>query len=294
MTNKGLNWKLELESQTELDWPLGATGLTCLAEIPEEEREKYLPQGELQFGREDFMDCVTRAVNNILATKFNYLIDKRKISLLNHSWLLEKGYIKDGKIDFSDRFTAILSSTTREGNSIKAPLDALRKSGAIPKSMLPAESWMRFDDYHDPTKITEEMKALGLEFSQKFFINYERGNESAFGELLKRDVLVSGGHAWPTPQNGEYPRTELGPNHSFMILKTPKYFVFDNYLDEGKKDDWIKKLAENFDLLDTAYRILISKEVVTPLKKITFAELIRGWLADWNLCRTYKIGGNMI
>ena len=286
--NKGLNWKLELEYQTEQDWKLGATGLTCLAEIPEEEREKYLPKGELQFGREDFMDCVSRAVNNILETKFNYLIDKRKLSLGNHAWLLEKGYIVGGKVEFSDRFVAVNSSTTREGNSIKAPLDAVRKFGLIPKSKLPAESWMGFDDYHDKNKITIELFELGMEFTRRFFINYERGNESAFEELLKRDLLLTGGHAWPSPQNGEYPRTELGPNHSFMIWKRPRYFAFDNYLDEGKQNDWIKKLAPDFDLLDTGYRVLVNKESVTPQKKTIFQKLLE-FLQEYNIFRIYDI-----
>lgn len=266
--NKGLDWKKEPAEQSSEDWPLGATGLTCLAEIPEEEREKYLPKGELQFGREDFMDCVSRAVNNILENKFNYLIDKKKINLSNHAWLLEKGYVINNQVGFSDRFIAINSGTTRSGNSLKAPLDAVRKQGLIPKSMLPAESWMGFDDYH--SGITEKMKVLGLEFTQRFFINYERGNEPAFEELLKRDSLMVGGYAWPQPVNGEYPKVELAPNHAFMIWKTPRYFVFDNYLDEGRANDWIKKLAPDYDLLDTGYRILINKEAVTPIKKTFF------------------------
>src|SRR3990172_1906755 len=106
--NRGFNYKLELESQTEQDWPLGATGLTCLAQIPEEEREKYLPKGELQFGREDFMDCVSRAVNNVLETKFNYLLKNKKLSLSNEIWLREKGYVAGDRIKFSDRFVSIL------------------------------------------------------------------------------------------------------------------------------------------------------------------------------------------
>ena len=46
--NRGFNLRKELAEQSFEDWPLGGTGLTCLAEIPEAEREKYLPKGELQ------------------------------------------------------------------------------------------------------------------------------------------------------------------------------------------------------------------------------------------------------
>ena len=138
-SNYGLDWQRELKEQSELDWKLGATGLTCIAQIPEEEREKYLPKGELQFGREDFKDCVSRAINNVLETKFNWLLANKKLSLANEMWLREKGYVVGDKIEFSDRFVAILSGTTREGNSFKAPADSVRKNGLIPKAMLPAE-----------------------------------------------------------------------------------------------------------------------------------------------------------
>ena len=289
--NHGLNWAKELSEQSSEDWKLGGTGLTCMAEIPEEEREKYLPKGELQFGREDFMDCATRAPLNILEMKFNWLIDKKKLSLLNHSWLLEKGYIVGNKVEFSDRFVAVNSETAREGNSLKAPLDAIRKFGLIPKSKLPAESWMGWDDYHKKESITSELFELGAEFSKRFFINYERGDESAFEKLLKKDSLIVAGYAWPEPVNHEYPNIDYPPNHAFVVYKIPKYFVFDNYLDEGMVGDFIKKLAPDFNLMDTGYRILINKEAVTPPKKNiwqTFLDFLQGW----NLAKIWQIGYN--
>jgi len=279
-TTFGFNLAKELAEQSVEDWKLGATGLTCLAQIPEEEREKYLPRGELQFGREDFMDCVSRAVNNVLETKFNWLLANKKLSLANEMWLKEKGYVVGDRIEFSDRFVAILSGTTREGNSFKSPLDSVRKNGLIPKAMLPAESWMGFDDYHNSAKISENMKALGLEFIQRFFINYERGPESDFENLLKNDMLMCGGYAWPTPVNGEYPRTNYSPNHAFMVFKRPRYFVFDNYLDSGIAGDWIKKLASSFDLLDMGYRIAVNQKEFIPIKK-NFLQRLLGGLRDY-------------
>src|SRR3990167_702591 len=112
--NKGFNLGKELAEQSEFDCPLGGAGLSCLAEIPEEERESYLPKGELQFGKEDFMSCVSIGILNILASKFTYLIDKKKLSFSNLAWLYEKGYVVDGKIDFSDIFIAVLSNTGRD------------------------------------------------------------------------------------------------------------------------------------------------------------------------------------
>src|SRR3990167_5196160 len=134
--NKGMNWKKELAEQSSEDWLLGGTGLACIAEIPEEERELYLPKGERQNIGEEKMDCASRAPLNMLEAKFNWLIKNKKLSLGNEMWLRVNGYLDDG-IRFSDRFVAINSGTTREGNSLKAPLDAIRKQGLIPKATFP-------------------------------------------------------------------------------------------------------------------------------------------------------------
>jgi len=279
MRNRGFNWEKELAEQSSEDWPLGATGLTCIAEIPLEDKEFYLPKGELQFGREDFMSCVSIGILNILASKFTYLIDRKKLNFNNHAWLLEKGYIVDGKIDFSDRFIAILSNTTRDGNSLKAPLDAVRYFGLIPKSLLPTRGDMTFDEYHDRSKITATMTKLGEDFKSRFFINYERGREVDFAFILKRDSILVGAYAWPVAVNGIYPRVNDSPNHAFMVFR-PRYFAFDNYdEDKGPKEDWIKQLAGDYDFIDTGYRILINKEAVTPQKK-TLWDLLRGYVRD--------------
>jgi len=70
------NFDLEREraEQNGTEFIFGALSEPCLAYIPESERETYLPQGELQKGIEDFMDCATRSPLNILETKFNWLI----------------------------------------------------------------------------------------------------------------------------------------------------------------------------------------------------------------------------
>ena len=72
--NKGFSPKLEQEQQSDSDWVFGSLSLPCLASVPEDERESYLPKGELQKGVEDFMDCGTRAALNILECKFNFLL----------------------------------------------------------------------------------------------------------------------------------------------------------------------------------------------------------------------------
>ena len=89
----GFNLELEKAHSKPEDYVFGAFSLPDMAQIPEEEREKYLPKGELQNIGEEKMDCASRAPLNILEAKFNYLIRNGKLSAENVEWLYNNGYI---------------------------------------------------------------------------------------------------------------------------------------------------------------------------------------------------------
>ena len=91
--NTGLDLEKEQAEQDGSEWQFGAVSQPGLANIPEDEREQYLPKGELQSGKEDFMDCVSRGYNNSLETQFNYLLRNGKLRDENLEWLYNKGYI---------------------------------------------------------------------------------------------------------------------------------------------------------------------------------------------------------
>jgi len=259
MKNYGLNLVLERQEQKLEDWVFGSSGKECLALIPSHEREEYLPKGEVQRAIEDTMDCASRGPLNILEAKFTWLYRNKKLSTENHLWLMENGYVDlERRVTFSDAFVAINSLTTREGNSLRAPLDAIRKHGLIPKKLLSLESWMTWEDYHDPQRITPRLKKLGQEFAQRFFINYEKVYEKDFEALLEKDFLNVAGFAWPDEIDGVFYRTSLDPNHCFIVWKTPKYYAFDNYTDSD--GDFIKRLAPDYDLMDYGYRVMITGE----------------------------------
>lgn len=258
--NYGLDIERELREHSEEDWMFGATeSKRCIALIPQEKRERYLPKGEVQRGKEDFMDCASRGPVNDLEAKFTYLLKEDLLDKEDEDWFKKKGYIESGRITFSDRFISIKSGTTHSGNSLKGPIDAIHRYGLIPKKMLPAKESMTFAQYQDPKSITPKMDALGLEFLTRFTVNYERVLAPQFSAAIDEDMLVVGGYAWPFPVNGEYPRDLRMPNHAFLYFKTPRYHIFDNYI-EGR-DDYIKKLAADYILMDYGYRLFISKTV---------------------------------
>jgi hypothetical protein len=264
--NYGIDLEKELKDQSPEDWIVGSVDLRCVALVPKDQIDRYLPVGEVQQGKEDTMDCATRAPNNILETKLNWLFKNKKLAS-NAVWLIDNGYVNDdGSIELSDAFTAILSGTTRSGNSLKAPLEAIRKYGFIPKSKLPLEDWMTWDDYHNPKRITKAMLALGEESKKRFPINYARANESEFESILDYDLIDTAGHAWPEVSNGEYPRTENMANHAWMMYKKPKFYAFDNYIDSFD-GDFIKKLAENYKFVGMGYRVAISAINENPTRR---------------------------
>ena len=266
--NRNLGFNLEkekLDRKPDL-YRFGASPQKCLAEIPEGDRDVFLPVGELQFGREDFMDCASRSPLNLLEAKFNWLIRNNKLSEELTEWLHDEGYLTSQGVEFSDRFIAVLSGTSRSGNSLVAPIHAIHKYGLIPKKTLPRRSDMNWEEYH--TGVTEEMKKLGQDFLARFSVGYEEVQEPQFEELLKRDMLACAGYAWPQPVNGEYGRVDYTPNHAFLVYKN-LYFAFDNYL---VSESFVKKLTKDYDFLGYGYRLFISLN--TKKKGLTWRDLI--------------------
>lgn len=263
--NYGIDLQREILEMSEEDWVFGSgTDLVDLAPIPKSEREKYLPDGEVQRSDEDdTMDCASRAPVNKLETKFTYFFS-HGMAPENKAWCIEKGYCdKEGRFKFSDAFIAITSRTTKKGNSLKAPIEAVRVNGLLPKFMLPLEKTMTFEQYHDPSRITPQMYALAIEFKRRFSINYERVLEADYAKLIEKDILIVAGHAWDEPINNVYPRSTGRINHAFIIFGEPKYKAFDNYIDDDGSD-FKKQLAEDYDFLEYGYRTVISNQNVNP------------------------------
>jgi hypothetical protein len=280
--NYGLDLKREQQHSSPDDWIFGGFSTPCIASIPETERFKYLPSGEVQRGLEDMMDCATRGPINILKTKFNWLYRNNKITPENKAWLEKNGYVRNGNVEFSNAFIAILSGTTREGNSLKAPLQAIENNGLVPNSRLPLLSTMTFDEYHNPLRITSVLQFLGQEFKKRFPINYEKVYEIHYNELYEGDMIVEAGYAWSIPVNGEYPNIGADPNHVWMGICRPLHTIFDNYID-SVDGDFIKKLAPDYDMLDYGYRVFISAEnkVINSFTKQSLWSKILAWFTKF-------------
>jgi len=157
----------------------------------------YLPDEETQYNfRFDTFACVSFSRCNNYETIFSVKIALGLISAENIAWLKEKGYIdyRTGKVNFSDRFLAKMSKTTKSGNSLGAVGDAAREFGLVPESSWPWPAGMK-DSMTDEekwtlyyTEIPQEVKDLGLEFKARFDLSYQwilLGNSADAEKVLK-------------------------------------------------------------------------------------------------------------
>ena len=291
-TTRGLNLELETLQQDGTEWKFGALSPKCIFAVPLTERVKYLPKGETQFGAEDFMDCVTRGYLNGAETKFTFADQRGLMKPENRIWGRQKGYATEAGVwTFSDRFTAIKSNTTRSGNSMKAPADAIYRYGLIPKKLLPKVDEMTFDEYHDKTQITTEMEDLGLAFKARFPLNYEQVYLSDIQKTLTMDGTNLAGNAWPKPVDGVYPKTDGIINHAFWGFD-PAIDIFDNYEDYNSDTgmlqggDFIKRLAKDYNFYTYGYRLYVSAENVVDDTVLTVWQILSkygltSFFADW-------------
>lgn len=256
----------ERAEQSPKDWQFGARSEPSIVYISKGERQVYLPKGELQFSaKADFLDCASRSPVNHYEALFTYHY-RHGMLPENKKWFEEKGYVvwRDGLawIEFSDRAIAVWSGTTRQGNSLKSPLEAIRTRGLVPKKRLPRGEEMTWEEYHDKAAANApDLIALGKEFLKRFTTNYEQVPIQNLDVVLETEMVGLAGHGWPQPVHGIYQRTESWLNHAFLGF-LPKYLVCDNYLDENRQGDFIKELAGNYKFFEYGYRAYISKEMV--------------------------------
>ncbi|MEK7878324.1 MAG: hypothetical protein AAB285_00540, partial [candidate division NC10 bacterium] len=84
--------------------------------------------------------------------------------------------------------------------------------------------------------------------------------------ILVASVLVSGCGGVTLKELLGYPAdpTPTQPGRSaalpWALIKNPAYFIFDNYLDQGSPNDWIKKLASDYSLLSYGYRLSVNQK----------------------------------
>ena len=138
--------------QRDTDYIAGSiTGLPYEVRNPTGDWLSYLPPGEWQRNHiVDTMACVTFSALNSIETQLKF-------------FGIEK--------EFSDRFTAIMSGTTKEGNYLFKVADSIRKDGLILEGDYSAPEHYTWDSYYTAPSI--ELINKAREFLTEYEVRYE-------------------------------------------------------------------------------------------------------------------------
>jgi len=256
-----------IKKPEKTDWKAGAeTGITYVEVQTDGQWDFYLPTGERQKNIYfDFYACVSFSALNVIETIMNRMTEKNEISTSNLDWLKENGYYDaNGKLNFSDRFTAKMSGTTINGNSLAAVADCIRNKGVIPESEWSvSEDLTNWDKYY--SEIPEELKTKGLEFVKRFDIKYEwillgEADANTLKKHLKQSPLQLA-TATCTPWNTAEVIAGCGirTNHGTMLFGySDEYWkIFDTY------NPWCKKFANDYGIAWAMKYVVENKTIST-------------------------------
>lgn len=156
----------------------GISGITYQEINPSGDWTAYLPSNEKQIATYfDTLACVSFSALNSIETQINFLIAAKLISVEQITKLNELGYLdENGKFNGSDRFTAKMSGTTKEGNYLQKVADSLRHDGILPEKdwtydMASNNNKFVWEDYYQ--EIPQELKDKAKKFLELFEIQYE-------------------------------------------------------------------------------------------------------------------------
>jgi hypothetical protein len=157
----------------KFDWQAGANSPIVRQELmPDKNWKKIELDHEIQFNHDSLYDtlfCVTYADLKAIAKLLTYLESVGAFTPIQLITL--NRYKKNGKYNFSERFTGTLGETTSQGAYQFKIAQAIRNYGLIPQDMFPLAD--NFQDNIDKKFITEEMYRSGREFLEIISFNYE-------------------------------------------------------------------------------------------------------------------------
>jgi len=283
---EGQNTGLIIEAPRPLDYVYGAeTG------IPEKliinvsgDWTKHLPTNERQkLSGFDVLACVSFSAANVLEILFNYHLKNKLFTLQQERFLKLAGYIdKEGNVNFSDRFIAKVSGTTKNGNSLWRVWDAIRAHGLVPENEWPfTKQQTDWESYY--AEIPDSVKARGTQFKAFFDIRYEwaiitpqPASIDIFKKLLQYSpIQVATAVCRPWDIAEPIQACGLGAGHATTIYGTTEtYEVYDHY------NPFRKKFAADY-IIPYAIKAAIlpveKKETPAPAKyefkkKLSFGE----------------------
>jgi len=283
MKQTGFLFKLK-----KTDYITGASPLTSIDVHESGDWRAFLPEGEKQYKYATFdtMSCSTFSALNIVETWLNWFIANDKLSASQLETINKLGFYKNGKFNASDRFTAIMSGTTHQGNYFQNVWDSIRHDGLLPEVDFPfgGNSW---EEYHDPKNITEEMTEKAKKILDILNFSYEwvamtPDNSELILPALKQSPLhiaipVPGTHAVEQVAVGYYfdsyepyvKEIDTPINYIMKVIGTvkPSRYVFTRSMKIGDRGEDVEQLQIKFGIKPTGFFYKMTQSAVRVFQR---------------------------
>jgi hypothetical protein len=214
-----------LRRRQDTDYLIGALAFDVRNESGD--WEMYAPTGERQKGKEDSMSCVTFSDLNSIEMQEKFLTGKQ--------------------VNYSDRWIAKMSETTKQGNYLWKVADTIRKYGLVLEEDYPTPENYTWAQYHAeiPEAKKQELIAKGKKWLEKWSVSYE---------WLPIDTATIKYHLKHAPLQ------IVIPNHAMAEVRNEKDIarIFDSYPSYFKN----KKQSQ---ITDVMKLVLTPKQMQTPL-----------------------------
>lgn len=234
--------------ESDKDFVFGSGALTGKVIRPDGDWSAYIPLNEDQRKSDiESSSCATFGTINCIEILME-----------------EMGLGKD--FDYSERFIALLSGTTKQGNSPTKVAETIRKYGLIPQAMMPFDdsikTWEDFMSWKGADK--EKCLAAGKQWLKRYDFGYDlvwKGDISPedkaklMDEARKYSPLGVSVFAWLSDNGVYYKLSGADDNH--WIANPLKNIGLDTY------EPYLKNLKENYDHM-IALRYVIKKKSYEP------------------------------
>jgi len=250
--NEYKNLGLIIEQPDKFDYYFGGEKEDYTREeLTDGDWEKYLSSKELQISVYfDTKACVTFSSLNVLEAVFNYKLINNLFTFEQLNFLTENWYVVNGKVEFSDRYIAKLSNTSKNWNSWRIVADAIREWWLVPEFKYPYPITQRtpifdWDDYYKT--VPQDIIDLGKMFLEYFQLNYETVLERDFNNALPYSPIQIYVTAWYKNSEWLYYKPEDKRYNHAVTKFNREDQVFDHY------NPFIKNLTPGYDYYNSGY-----------------------------------------